>query len=147
MPRRRVAFSCAILLFMCASSSELREEDECSEATFDSAIAAGVKHTRTNKHYKALMCLKRAANLHPENPRTLTYLGESLLRVGEVERGIFELQRATSLLPSSAVGFLLLATAFQKLGDQHQARYVHCFALVCLCACLNARAFLHASCA
>jgi predicted Zn-dependent protease len=114
-----------VLVVMHAETTAGSNPADCSMSnTFDDVMANGVMHSRSGEHAKALSCFERGVKLRPDNPGAAMYFGESLMRVGRLEEAVAMLEKATLKRPKNAMGFLLLASAAQRIGDTERAKYV-----------------------
>ncbi len=119
-----ILLSTVVLIALHVETSTGSDAADCSaSSTFDDVMANGVMHSRAREHAKALSCFERGAKLRPDNPGAAMYLGETLMKVGRLEDAMAVLEKSTLKMPRNAMGFLLLASAAQRLGDATRAKY------------------------
>jgi len=93
-----------------------------SPRDYASAYGAGACYLFQHNPQRAIENIQRAVAINPDSAIARLALGDSLLRVDRTEAGIAELQAAIRLNPDIRQTYTLLAHAYQKLGQTHEAQ-------------------------
>jgi tetratricopeptide (TPR) repeat protein len=114
---------CLLLVAHLAQSSGAGDnpQDGCEQRGFDAAMSRAVRLVRAQDHRSALPCLEVAHAERRDNVMAALYLGEALLRTGELERAASALEHVLVLDAGNVMAHLLLATLWQQTGKPEVA--------------------------
>ncbi len=81
----------------------------------------GLAHAQTGNILKAIVHLKKAVELTPDNPVFANNLGEALRRNGDFEKAIKYYKQAISIAPNFSQSYYNLGVAFRDIGETAQS--------------------------
>jgi Flp pilus assembly protein TadD len=103
-------------------AATLRPEDYQSRALLALAYDALGQPERARASYKTAVTVgMRHVERHPEDARAVYMTGNSLICLGEVDRGLEWVERARSLDPEDGGTLYNIACAYARAGRSHQA--------------------------
>ena len=85
-------------------------------------IDLGVLFLDQNQTDEAIVVLKQAQTIAPEEPRVPELLGKAWSRQDKFEDARTQLEKAVKLTPGSAADHYLLGQVYRKLGMREKAR-------------------------
>jgi Flp pilus assembly protein TadD len=121
----------------CQKDAEQQQEDERrtqlrlrilsayrgpEQTTFESSVNEGFLFLDDGQLARGIKCLKRAAEISPDNDSLLSFIGEHFFRTGKPRRALSYLSRAHELSPQDRRTSLLLGLAYADDGDTQHAR-------------------------
>jgi tetratricopeptide (TPR) repeat protein len=84
-------------------------------------VRHAVQDLQAGKYAEARTLLERALRYEPQNPKLWRYLGETDLRLQDIDSAITAFQKVTSLVPNKADGYFDLGVLYLKKGATSKA--------------------------
>lgn len=106
----------------CAEAIEHYQRAERVRPTFDAAYGLGVCHAQLQQDELAVKDFELAVQRSPGAGVAWAWLGTSLVKLGQVPRGIEALEHAVALQPEMSDAHYVLGMAYRTAGDQARAR-------------------------
>lgn len=109
--------SAVFVVFLLSACEGAAPEPEAARAVLDSAL----EHSARGESAAAILLLRRAAQLDPQDPVIPYNLGNNLARQGRLEQAVASYQRAIALDPEYAAAHYNLASVRSAAGRHKEA--------------------------